>query len=117
MLRLKVSWSMSSPGEQFLGHLFSELDAPLVVAVDVPDDALHEHLVLVERDQPAEVLRRAALEREDAAGPVAGILPVERKLGVVGAESKGIGLGARGRAELGVQPEVDEIAGHALRPL
>src|SRR5438477_5124737 len=68
ILRLKVSWSMSSPGEQFFGHLFSELDAPLVVAVDVPDDALHEHFVLVERDQPAEVARGAAVEEQHAGG-------------------------------------------------
>ena len=39
----------------------AELDAPLVEAVDAPDRALHEHDVLVERDQLAEHLRRCLL--------------------------------------------------------
>lgn len=30
-----------------LGQLFAQLNSPLVVAVDVPDDSLHKDLVLV----------------------------------------------------------------------
>ena len=32
-----------------VGELFAELDAPLVIAVDAPEDALHEDLVLIQR--------------------------------------------------------------------
>src|SRR6266478_2122624 len=71
MLRLKVSWSMSSSREQFFSHLFTQLDTPLVEAVDVPDHALHEHLVLVERDQPSEVARCAPFEEQHARRAVA----------------------------------------------
>ena len=41
-----------------LRELLAELDAPLVEAVDVPDDPLDEDLVLVHRDQRAERARR-----------------------------------------------------------
>ena len=37
-----------------LGQLFAQLDAPLVVGVDVPDDALGEDLVLVHGDDGAQ---------------------------------------------------------------
>ena len=37
-----------------LGQLLAQFNAPLIVGVDVPDDALHEDLVLVEGDQGAE---------------------------------------------------------------
>ena len=47
----------------------AELHAPLVERVDVPDRALHEHLVLVERDQHAERLRvEAAVDERVATG-------------------------------------------------
>ena len=40
-------------GQDLLGERLAELDAPLVVRVDVPDDPLHEDLVLVHRDERA----------------------------------------------------------------
>ena len=52
------------------GQLLAQLDAPLVERVDVPDHALHEHLVLVQRDQPAERARRQA--RKQRSGCSAG---------------------------------------------
>ena len=44
--------------EHVLGEHLAELDAPLVEAEDVPDDALDEYLVLVEGDERAEGLGR-----------------------------------------------------------
>src|ERR1700692_3599270 len=35
-------------------QLLAELDAPLVEGIDVPDRALGENLVLIERDEPPE---------------------------------------------------------------
>src|SRR5436309_1591256 len=70
MLRLNVSWSTLPPRKNLFGELLAELDAPLVEAVDVPDHALGEHLVLVERDQPAEMARVELVEIEQARGPV-----------------------------------------------
>src|SRR5664279_1306262 len=48
-------------GNATLRKHLAELDAPLVERVDVPDDALHEDAVLVERDQRTERLRRQPL--------------------------------------------------------
>src|SRR4051812_43314047 len=45
-------------GQDLRSELLAELDAPLIEAVDVPDDALDEDLVLVQRDQRAERARR-----------------------------------------------------------
>src|SRR5437660_12729484 len=45
-------------GDDALGELLAQLDAPLIEGVDVPDDALGEHAVLVEGDQLAERLGR-----------------------------------------------------------
>ena len=45
-------------GENFGGQNLAQLDAPLVEREDVPDDALREYLVLVERDQRTEGLGR-----------------------------------------------------------
>src|SRR5437667_11799849 len=44
-----------------LGEHLAQLDAPLIERVDVPDDALGEHAVLVERDELSERLRREPL--------------------------------------------------------
>src|SRR3954454_20062404 len=41
-------------GLDALGEDLAQLDAPLVEGVDVPDGALYEHLVLVQRDQLAQ---------------------------------------------------------------
>ena len=40
-----------------LGQYFSELDAPLIEGVDVPDGTLREDRVLVESDELAECFR------------------------------------------------------------
>lgn len=44
--------------ENALRENLAELDAPLIVAVDVPDYALDENLVLVKSDERAKRLRR-----------------------------------------------------------
>src|SRR6476646_949347 len=54
-----------------LGEHLAQFDAPLVEAVDVPDHALHEHAVLVQRDERAERMRRQAVGEDRAAGAVA----------------------------------------------
>src|SRR3981189_1051646 len=87
-----MNGSLFSLCEDFLRQLLAELDAPLVKAVDVPDHALSKHLVLVARNEAAEILRRDFLERQDAGGTVAGILLVRRQLRVVGAEGEGVRL-------------------------
>src|SRR5205823_11657040 len=46
-------------GDDALRELLPQLDAPLVERVDVPDHALREDAVLVERDQRPERLGRA----------------------------------------------------------
>src|SRR5204862_7934378 len=48
-------------GDDALRELLPELDAPLVERVNVPDHALREHAVLVERDERPERLRRELL--------------------------------------------------------
>ena len=55
-----------------LGEHFAQLDAPLIEAVDVPDHALHEDRVLVERDQLAEHRRRQLLGENRVRRPIAG---------------------------------------------
>ena len=35
------------------GKMLAELNAPLVERIDIPDDTLHEYLVLIEGDQRA----------------------------------------------------------------
>ena len=54
-----------------LGQHLAELDAPLVERVDVPDRALGEHAVLVERDQLAERFRREPLGEDRVRGTIA----------------------------------------------
>src|SRR3954468_23609635 len=48
-------------GADALRQHLAELDAPLVERIDVPDHALHEDAVLVERDQCAEDVWRQPL--------------------------------------------------------
>jgi len=57
-------------------QLLAELDTPLIERVDVPDDALHEHLVLVERDELTQRRGIDALGQNQRARPVAGIAAV-----------------------------------------
>jgi len=60
-------------------QLLAQLDAPLVEWVGVPDDALHEDLVLVTRNEPAERARRQARKQEQADRTVAGVRLVCRE--------------------------------------
>ena len=90
-------------------ELLAELDTPLVERVHVPDHGLHEHLVLVPRDQPPERARPEAREQDHAARPVPDVhlvrhQPIDLGLGrALGlqvrphllhrlAESEGLGL-------------------------
>ena len=56
--RARARPALSSSGTIALGEHLPQLDAPLVERVDVPDGALREDAVLVERDELAERLRR-----------------------------------------------------------
>ena len=50
--------------EDLLGELLAEFNTPLVVAVDVPDNALREDLVLVHGDEGAERFRRNVVHHD-----------------------------------------------------
>ena len=85
-----------------LGQLLAELDAPLIVGVDAPHDALDEGDVLVERDEGAQRLGREVDAEDGRCGAVAledasGNHPLGRALGadLVGglAEGERLGLG------------------------
>src|SRR5476651_2168650 len=58
-------------GQDRLGQLLAEFDAPLVEGVDVPDDALRENLVLVEGNENSERFRRQLGEQDRVGGTVA----------------------------------------------
>ena len=66
-----------------LGHIrrqpLPQLDPPLVERIHIPDHALHEHLVLVERDQLAQRLRGELLGHDRVGRPVAGEHLVRRQ--------------------------------------
>src|SRR2546426_12397738 len=51
-----------------LGQYLAQLDSPLIERVDVPDDALGEHAVLVERDELSERLGRQPLGEDRVRG-------------------------------------------------
>lgn len=55
-----------------LGERLAQLDAPLVEAVDVPDDALSEDLVLVGGDEGAESEWSQLLDHNRVGGAVSG---------------------------------------------
>ena len=59
-------------GQDGLGELLAEFDAPLVEGVDVPDDALGKNLVLVHGDQHAERFRRELREHDRVGRAIAG---------------------------------------------
>ena len=50
--------------EDLLGELLTEFNTPLVVAVDVPDNALCEDLVFVHGDEGAESFRRNVVHHD-----------------------------------------------------
>lgn len=52
-------------------ELLAQLHAPLIEAVDIPDDPLHEDLVLVQRNQAAQGMGCHLPEQEGIAGAVA----------------------------------------------
>ncbi|VTR70981.1 conserved hypothetical protein [Desulfosarcina cetonica] len=87
-----------------LGQDLAQFHAPLIEGIDVPDGALGEHAVLVERHQHSQGLRRQAFDQEGVAGAVAledpvRREPVRRTLGfdvLQGlAESQGLALGKK----------------------
>ena len=111
-----------------------ELHAPLVERVDAPDGALREDRVLVERDEPAERLRREllgedgvrrAVPLEDSVGhePLGGALR-PHLLGRL-PEGQRLGLREDVREQHVVLPaerteglrESDQVAGDEARPL
>ena len=57
--------------EDLLGELLTEFNTPLVVAVDVPDNALREDLVFVHGDEGAERFRRNVVHHDGVGGLVA----------------------------------------------
>src|SRR5207249_421589 len=58
-------------GHDALGELLTQLDAPLVERVDVPDRSLNKDAVLVQRDELAERFWSQPLDQECARWPVA----------------------------------------------
>src|SRR3954453_20664082 len=79
--------------EDLLCKFLSKLHAPLVEAVDVPEDTLGEDLVLIQGNQASESSSVQLFENQNAGRPVAGILPPGRQARVVGAKGEGVGLG------------------------
>ena len=59
-------------GDDPLCEHFAQFDTPLIEAIDVPDHPLHEHGVLIERDQLAEHGRRQPLGQNRVRRPIAG---------------------------------------------
>src|SRR5690606_36538770 len=51
-------------------QLFAQFHAPLVKAVNVPDDPLHKYFMLVKRDQRAQGIGGDLLDQERVAGTV-----------------------------------------------
>ena len=121
-------------GNDLLGQRFAQLDTPLVEGIDLPDRALGEDAVLVERDQLAQCGRRQVVEQDDVRWTVALEQPMRHEpigrafrgdlLGGL-AEGQRLGLGEDiGDQEVlmaaqGVQGmgEGDEIARNEPRPL
>ncbi len=58
-------------GNDAVGQHFAELDAPLVERIDIPDGALDEDLVFVERDELAQALRCQPLSKDGVGWAVA----------------------------------------------
>ena len=71
------SLALSSSRNDPLRENLAEFDAPLIEAVDLPDGALREDAVLVQRHQLAESGRRQAVQQEC----VRGRLPSNKRCG------------------------------------
>ena len=79
-------------GFRFFGELLAKLHAPLVETVDIPDRALHEHAVLIQRNQCAKRMRSQAIGEDGGTGAVAFKHPVRHQgfIGALGAHGVGI---------------------------
>ena len=117
-----------------LGQNLAEFDAPLIEGVDVPDGALGEHAVLVERDQLSQRRRGQSVHQDGVGRPVAFEHPVRdepirRAFGLDllarFAEGERLGLREDVRQQHVVMPaerierlsESDEVAGNEPRAL
>ena len=117
-----------------LGQHLAQLDSPLIERVDVPNDALSEHAVLVERDELSERFRREPLGENRVRGTIAvehpvGDQAVRRALGLDFlarlAEGQRLGLRQHVREQQIVVStervqrlvEGDEVAGDETGPL
>ena len=58
-------------GDDALGQSLAEFDAPLIEGVDVPHDALGEHVVFIERDQLPQRRRRQSIHQDGVGGTIA----------------------------------------------
>src|SRR4051812_17991785 len=82
--------------EDGVRELLAELYAPLIEAVDVPDDALDEDLVLVGGDERAERARRDLLHEDRARRAIAGEdLVWDERFDLRGVHLRRLELGAR----------------------
>src|SRR5574344_2316469 len=68
---VRILFSGFELGENLHRELLAEFHAPLVIAVDVPENALHEDLVFVHRDERTEGLRSHFLHHDAVRGLVA----------------------------------------------
>src|SRR6185295_6525276 len=116
------------------GERLAQLHAPLVERVDPPDGALHEHLVLVERDEAAEGGRSERVGHDGVGRPVTlegavrhlrGRDPLGGRLGGGLAEGERLGLRDQVRGEQILMPaervecprEADEVGRDQSRAL
>src|SRR3569623_1594603 len=88
-------------GQDTFCELFSELHAPLIEGIDLPDDALHEDLVFVKRDERAQAAWRELLEHDRIAGSIARKHPVRQQP----------------LARVALQSGRDELGAHLIRLL
>src|SRR5689334_20201598 len=58
-------------GDDAFGEDFAELNTPLIEGADIPNDALGEDIVLIERDQLAEDIGRELLGHQRVGRPIA----------------------------------------------
>src|SRR3984893_17745723 len=89
-------------GDDALGQNLAEFDAPLIEGIDVPDGALGEHAVLVERNQLSQRRRGQSVHQNGVGRPIAFEYPVRDKpsgrafgLDLLGRFSEGERLGLR----------------------
>src|SRR6202022_4266582 len=66
-------------GDDALGQNLAEFDAPLIEGIDVPDGALGEHAVLVERNQLSQRRRGQSVHQDGVGRSIAFETPVRDK--------------------------------------